>query len=164
MHTLFLLRHAQPAPTAPQGGTDHDRPLTELGRRQAGEVGRTLAMRGVGHALVSSALRTRQTFEETGLECPVEVMKALYYCSTDTMRQRISEIDDDVETLLVVGHAPTIPALAAQLAAADDPAKADEMGCWYPPATLTEIALDAPWQAVVDEDCPSSLRGVQRPQ
>ena len=82
MHTLFLMRHAQPASHAPGG--DRERPLTDVGRRQAREVGTRLGLRNVGHALVSDALRTRQTWDCLQLDCPVEFMRALYYCGTDT--------------------------------------------------------------------------------
>ena len=56
MHTLFLMRHAQPVSHA--AGGDRERPLTDVGRRQAREVGMRLGLRNVGHALVSDALRT----------------------------------------------------------------------------------------------------------
>ena len=88
MHTLFLLRHAHPA---------------------------NIVSRGVDRALCSSAFRARQTFEGTGLDCPVEVMPILYHGGTTIMRQRISEIEEEVGTLLVVGPAPTVPALASPL-------------------------------------------------
>lgn len=162
MHTLFLLRHAQPANSPGNGGGDSDRPLTALGRRQAVEVGKSLALRGVNLALCSSALRTRQTFECTGLACRVEVMRALYSGGETTMRQRISEIEEEIGTLLVVGHAPTIPALASRLSYSSDHSEADQMRCWYPPATLTEIELDAPWAAVSGESASGVLRGIQR--
>lgn len=163
MHTLFLMRHAQPASSSPKG--DHERPLTDLGRRQAAEVGQRLGLRGVELALVSDALRTQQTWEGLELPCRAEITRALYYCDTSTMRQRIGEIDEEVETLLVIAHAPTIPALATQLASASDHREADRMGGWYPPATVTEIAVDGTWSDLEDEDFTGTrLVGVQRPQ
>ena len=160
MHTLFLMRHAQPASHTPGG--DRERPLTDVGRRQAREVGMRLGLRNVGHALVSDALRTPQTWDCLQLDCPVEFMRALYYCGTDTMRQRIAEIGDEVDNLLVIAHAPTIPGLAAQLAAMSG--AEDEVGCWYPPATLTEVEVDGTWADLMDEYFDKvRLVGVQRP-
>ena len=161
MHTLFLMRHAQPASHAPGG--DRERPLTDVGRRQAREVGTRLGLRNVGHALVSDALRTRQTWDCLQLDCPVEFMRALYYCGTDTVRRRIGEIDDDVDNLLIIAHAPTIPGLAAQLAAMSG--AEDEVGCWYPPATLTEVEVDGTWADLKDEYFDQvRLVGVLRPR
>lgn len=162
MHTLFLMRHAEPA-HVPSGGTDADRPLTPLGRRQAEQVGERLSLRGIGLALCSSALRTRQTFEATGLGCPVEVMGALYYGGVDTMRNRIAEIDEEIATLLVVGHAPTIPALASRLSSASAPDTSGQIASWYPPATLTEIAIEGLWAQLADDDPVGIFRDVQRP-
>lgn len=163
MHTLFLLRHAQPANIASGGGTDADRPLTALGKRQAELVGERLKLRGVDLALCSSALRTRQTFEGTGLDCPVQVMHLLYHGGAQIMRERISEIEEEVGTLLVIGHAPTVPALASRLSEGADPKTVDEVGRWYPPATLTEIAVEGAWADLADEDFAGVLRGIQRP-
>ena len=160
MHTLFLMRHAQPAAHA--AGGDRERPRTDLGRRQAREVGMRLGLRNVGHALVADALRTRQTWDCLQLDCPVEFMRALYYCGTDTMRQRIGEIDDAVDNLLVIAHAPTIPGLAAQLAAMSG--AEEKVGCWYPPATLTEVEVAGTWADLTDEYFDKvRLVGVQRP-
>ncbi|WP_130866269.1 SixA phosphatase family protein [Acidipropionibacterium timonense] len=164
MHTLFLMRHAQPAHVAPNGGGDHDRPLTALGRRQAAEAGRTLTLRGVDLAMVSSSVRTRQTFECLGLDCEVETMRALYGAGVGTVRQRISETPEEVGTLLVVAHSPAIPQLAAQLSDASDPAAASELSCHFPAGTLTEIRLDGPWTELLDEySTATSLVATQEP-
>jgi len=161
VHTLFLLRHAQPD-SIPAGGGDAERPLTALGRRQAAEVGQRLALRGVGLTLCSPALRTRQTFEASGLDCPIELIKGFYGGSTDTMRGAIAEAGEEIDSVLVIGHAPTVPALASELAYPSDPAGAEEIGRWYPPATLTEIAIEGPWADLADGSTTGLLRGVQR--
>ena len=82
MHTLLLMRHAQAAPMA---ATDHDRPLTAYGRRQAHEMGLQLAGRKIDLAMVSSARRTQQTFEELAVDCRVETMRVLYGCTVPTL-------------------------------------------------------------------------------
>ena len=68
---LFLLRHAHPAAMPAVGWADTDRPLTPHGRRQARELGGTLAQAGIELVLCSPALRTRETVEELGLAAPV---------------------------------------------------------------------------------------------
>lgn len=162
MHTLLLMRHAQAAPMA---ATDHDRPLTAYGRRQAHEMGLQLADRRIDLAMVSSARRTQQTFEELEVDCRVETMRVLYGCTVPTMRQRISEsLDDEVNTLLVIAHSPAIPQLATQLSADPTDSQGQSMLCHYPPATLTEIAVDGPWREISEEFATStSLRGVWEP-
>ena len=81
------------------------------------------------------------------------------------MRQRISEsLDDEVNTLLVIAHSPAIPQLAAQLSADPTDSQGQPMLCHYPPATLTEIAVDGPWREISEEFATNtSLRGVWEP-
>ena len=65
MHRLILMRHAQAESSAPSGG-DEARPLSAAGRAEALLMGRALAERGLKPdlALVSTAVRTRQTWEQ----------------------------------------------------------------------------------------------------
>ena len=65
MHRLILMRHAQAEASAPSGG-DEARPLSAAGRAEALLMGRALAERGLKPdlALVSTAVRTRQTWEQ----------------------------------------------------------------------------------------------------
>lgn len=64
---LWLLRHAKAVADPPAGGTDHDRPLTPRGRRDAEALGRHLSDPGFGPegrpelVLCSTATRTVQT-------------------------------------------------------------------------------------------------------
>lgn len=93
-------------------------------------------------------MRTRQTFEALGLGCRVEVMDALYRASVEQVAQRIAEVDDEVASLLVVGHSPTIPALVAELTHADNPARADDVRCHYPTSTISVLQVEGSWADV----------------
>lgn len=143
MRRLVLMRHAATESANPQG--DKARELLPEGRQRAAEVGQDLAELGLERALVSTATRTRQTFEALGLDIPAEFLEVLYRDGTETALQRIAETDPAVSGLLVVGHAPVIPALSAQLAYASDRREADELQCSYPTATFTEFTFDGEW-------------------
>ena len=90
-------------------------------------------------------------------------MEALYLGSSDLIRQRISEITDDISSLLVIGHSPGIPGLAAELAWASAPREADQIGCWFPTSAFTEFTVDVAWSALADSDEGARLADVQRP-
>lgn len=107
---------------------------------------------GVDHALVSTAQRTRQTFAALGLDTAAEFQDVLYSDGTETMTQRIAETDDAVQTLLVVGHAPTIPSLVAELAYTSSPAEADQAQCHFPTATYSAFTFDGSWADLADGD------------
>ena len=144
-------------------GGDKARELTARGIQDAQEVGVELRRLGVDHALVSTAQRTRQTFAALSLDVPVEYQDALYYDGTDTMIQRISEMDDDVQALLVVGHAPTIPSLVVQLAYASNSAEADQAQCHFPTATYSAFSFDGSWADLADGDFSHvRLDGIER--
>ncbi|OMG53490.1 histidine phosphatase family protein [Tessaracoccus sp. ZS01] len=150
MRRLVLMRHAHTEPTNVHG--DKARRLTPRGIQQAQDTGVELRALGVDHALVSAAERTRQTFAALGLDVPAEFQDALYHQGTETIIQRISETDDDVQALLVVGHAPTIPSLVAELAYASNRAAADDAQCHFPTSSYSAFSFDGTWADLADGD------------
>ena len=76
--TLLLLRHAKS--DYPDGVPDHDRPLAPRGIREAALVGDWIRANadGVNAVLCSTATRTRQTLERTGITAVVEFVDRIY--------------------------------------------------------------------------------------
>jgi len=154
MHQLILLRHAKAAPEA-SGLSDHDRPLTESGRRAATAIGQ--AMRKAGLApdvvLVSSALRTQQTFaalEQATVwdEWPnMDTIPALYMATASQLRETLRGLAETVRSALLIGHNPGLHELALQLAGPANP-RPDlaRLNHGYPTATLTEFLVTTPWR------------------
>ena len=114
---LILMRHAEAA--HPGGFRDHDRPLSTHGSRDAVAAGQWIRARvsPVDTVLCSTATRTRQTLEASGIAAPVEYVDDLYGGGIDDIVEVISRAPADARTLLVIGHAPGIPATAYELAA-----------------------------------------------
>jgi len=166
--TLFLMRHAKAEAHDPR--SDFNRKLSSRGWQQAEEAGRLLADRGIQLVLCSSSARTRQTYEGLGLKLPsgepvpVQYMEALYLGSADLIRQRIGEITDDITELLVIGHSPGIPTLAAELAWATQPRQADQIQCWFPTAAHSEFEIDSSWSELWNSDGDARLAEVRRPK
>ena len=154
MKRLVLLRHA--TTEANHQGGDKARGLLPRGLEQAASVGAELAGLGIDYALVSAAIRTRQTFDALGLDVPAEFQEALYHGDADVMLQRISETDESFSGLLVVGHAPTIPTLSTILGSASASREADQLRCGFMPATWAEFTFDGSWA-----DLPDELDGVR---
>jgi phosphohistidine phosphatase len=69
--------------------------------------------------ICSSAVRTRQTaglvVEATGVDLPLDSYDALYGAEPELVLQYVREIDEEVVSVLVVGHNPTLYQLAWQL-------------------------------------------------
>lgn len=158
MRRLILMRHSKTEANNPAG--DKARHLTGRGRQEAQDAGVELRALGVDYALVSSATRTRETFAATGLDVPVEFQDALYFGGSETMLERIKEMDDDVECLLVIGHNPTIASLVAELAYSTNRREADQVQCWYPTSAFSTFTFDGDW-AGLDQ---VALEEVRRPE
>jgi len=116
---LILVRHAKSA--WPDGVLDHERPLAGRGRRDAAQLGRWLAANDMipELAYVSSAQRTRATFELLAAELDTQVEAVvtdeIYGASTGDVLDLVRVVRDDVSAVLVVGHNPTIGMLASVL-------------------------------------------------
>jgi phosphohistidine phosphatase len=113
--TLILMRHA----TAGHAATrDHDRPLTDHGRQEAADAGRWIraSLPPIGAVLCSTATRTRQTLAAAGIQAPVSYQDGLYGGGTEDILELLRRVPETADTVLVVGHAPGIPAAAAALA------------------------------------------------
>ncbi|MCA5893461.1 histidine phosphatase family protein [Isoptericola sp. NEAU-Y5] len=151
---LVLLRHAKAEPGRGVV-TDDQRPLALTGRKQASRVGMALtAARLVPDlALVSSALRTRQTWDlasahlDGAADVVLQVRDELYESSVKDVVALLRDVPDHVRTVLVVGHEPTMAATAAHLAGegSDDAALA-QVRVGVPTATYSVLeSADLPW-------------------
>ncbi len=114
---LIIVRHAKAEDAT--DNSDRERALTGRGRRQADDVGATLATRGVlpDHVICSTSVRTRQTLELAMGHFPqrptVDFEEAVYGADPDTVLDLVHMADPGVGALLVVGHNPTMAQLAA---------------------------------------------------
>jgi phosphohistidine phosphatase len=156
--TLVLLRHAK-AEEVP-GKPDHDRELTERGRRDATAAGAWLRDQGIVAELVicSTAQRTRQTWEYAtrgGAHTEfVEYRRAAYQGGTSGVLGTIREDAGDVRTLVVVGHAPAIPDLASLLSDGNGSSDAHAaMGEGYPTCGLAVLRYEGEWADLESGDC-----------
>ncbi|WP_316670030.1 histidine phosphatase family protein [uncultured Propionibacterium sp.] len=156
MRRLYLMRHAQARSFSPGG--DKGRRLSSHGHVQARGVGERLAGARIQMALVSDAERTRETFADLrlpdvdGVPVHVEFQAALYEAGTRLVLARIAETPDEVRNLIVIGHAPTIPALASEFTWASDHAGADMAMCSFPTAAVGAFDVEVPWSGLAEFD------------
>jgi phosphohistidine phosphatase len=164
MKRLILLRHAK-AERCASSGEDFDRALTEAGRRAAAAAGEALARAGLipDVALVSPAVRTRQTFEAAAPSLPdarPELRQELYEGSAASLRQAAQSCDGD--TVLLVGHNPGIGALAAALAEACAVIPVDDQAFLregFPTATAAAFEVTAERTACLGVFRPAEIDG-----
>ncbi|MDQ0893683.1 SixA phosphatase family protein [Agromyces ramosus] len=122
MKTLLLVRHAKSS-WEQTGVSDHERPLNHRGRRDAPDMGRRLAERGVAPdvLLTSTAVRARSTAaliaDALGFDqARITADERLYGASVDEVLAVIRELADDDSCAIVVGHNPETESLAHRFA------------------------------------------------
>lgn len=146
MRTLVLMRHAKS--DYPDGVPDHERPLAPRGEREATLAGEWLRSNvpSIDAVLCSSATRTRQTLAYTGVQARIAFLDELYGAAPGTMIGAINEIRDSVQTLLVIGHEPTVSHVALGLAGAgSDPDVAEHVAMKFPTSGIAVLTVPGSW-------------------
>jgi phosphohistidine phosphatase len=122
---LIIMRHAKAEQSAYK--RDIDRTLTERGNADARAAGAWLAGQGItpDAVLCSPSVRTRGTWHGVaiGMAETVEAMQAptvtyepgLYEAGVTAALELMRATADDVTTLLVIGHNPTMSGLSYRL-------------------------------------------------
>jgi phosphohistidine phosphatase len=145
--TLLLLRHAKS--DYPTGVADHERPLAPRGEREAALAGDWLRANApaIDAVLCSTATRTRETLARTRIDAPVDYLDRLYDATPGAVIEEINRVGSDVETLLVIGHEPTMSSLALGLAAAEDSnsTAAERISTKFPTSAIAVLRTSEPW-------------------
>jgi phosphohistidine phosphatase len=149
---IVLLRHAKA--DWPEVA-DHERPLADRGRADASVAGRRLAETGIAFdlALCSTAARTRETWKLAVHELPRRPRTVyedrLYDATLGDLLALINETPDDVNDLLLIGHNPSMHALADAMAgSAGGEAVARMTRGGFPTAAFAVIGVDRDWKSV----------------
>jgi phosphohistidine phosphatase len=137
--TLVILRHAKS--DHPVRMADVDRPLSDRGHDDAAAAGRWLERRGYRPSLVlcSPARRARQTWLGLSVACDaVRYDGRLYGAGALDLLDVVTEVEDEVGVLLLVGHNPGLGDLSALL----DPARGE---AGLRTSGIAVHAVDAAW-------------------
>jgi phosphohistidine phosphatase len=146
---LVVMRHGKAEAFARE---DHQRRLTEKGRREATAAGQWLADQGIvpTDAFVSSATRTRQTWEAlvagSGTPAEARVEDAVYSADAESALDVLRQAPPSAEVVLYVGHNPTAASLAHLLDDGDpDPEAFRAMSAGFPTGAVAVLEISVPW-------------------
>ena len=155
---LLLIRHATAEAVVSQSGArDFDRPLAPRGQADAAVIGEWLSARDhvPDLAVLSPSLRTRQTWEHAceglGREVPRVLDGRIYENRVSGLLAIISETDESVTVLALVGHNPSLQELANMLAG-------DHSIGEFPTAAVAVFDVTCEWSDV--DGRPTSLSEV----
>lgn len=151
MLRLLLLRHAKSDWSEP--GPDHDRPLAPRGKKAAPIMGRYIQAHNLTPSLmlVSSARRAQQTAKlaaaQMSPEPEIRTRESLYnFSSPHALLNVIRDSGGEHETLMLVGHNPTMETLADALLGTGNSAARAAMNQKFPTAALAVIEFNiATW-------------------
>lgn len=114
--TLIIMRHAKSSWDNP-GLADYDRPLNKRGLRDASRMAQWLSESELipDQVIASAACRANQTASivtnELALETDIFETRDLYLSDYDAYLEQVSYLPNNVETVLVIGHNPTMESL-----------------------------------------------------
>jgi len=148
MKTIYLVRHAQAAPSG-MGQSDFDRPLVKAGIKKSISIGRLLSGRGVNPALIlsSNAVRAKDTARilARGMGYPeknILLKPEIYLGSADDLLDMVSLLPDELTSVMVVGHNPSMTGFAMLLRAG--------LQSDMPPSAVISISADTDsWQRLL---------------
>ena len=163
--TLYLVRHAKASDSV---SPDLIRPLVASGMIDAARMGRHLAskMQGIDLILTSNSERTQMTAqvfcEQLGIDNQrIKVEEDLYESSPMHYLTALSEVSDSLNSVMIVGHNPSISYLAEYLTG-------EEIGS-MPTCAVIGIAFDnLTWAKITKKsgkmtfyDSPDEFMGVK---
>lgn len=117
--TLVLMRHAKSDWSGDE--PDLERPIAGRGRRQAKEAGRWLDehLADLDLVVTSPARRARSTWKVAGGECRhrphVDTDERIYTLGDRDLLAVLRDTDDDISSMLLVGHNPGLDELVTRL-------------------------------------------------
>ena len=137
MKTLLVLRHAKSS-WDDAALDDHERPLNERGRRDAPRMGKLVRKFGLLPDVVisSDAVRARLTAEAVAEAARFagDILRDphLYLADPADILWRLRQVQENAETVMIVGHNPGLEQLVEQLTGARQD---------LPTAALAQIGL-----------------------
>jgi phosphohistidine phosphatase len=142
MKRLYILRHAQAMPA--EGQSDKERKLTPTGMADAKALGQAMKRKSYQPDLIlcSPAIRTRETLD--GVAESLKTVSTLYVSKiyeggVGDLLHAVQKADKDINALMMIGHNPSIHALAAMLAQENSTTITHRLAAGYKPGTLTVI-------------------------
>jgi len=137
MKTLYVLRHAK-SDWNDASLTDFERPLNERGVHAAQKMGAFMQQCGIAPDLIisSPARRARETAQiikdAAGISAEIRFEPRIYEAGIGDLTEIVSQVENDCQKLLIVGHNPGFEQLVEILSGELQP---------MPTAALAEIEL-----------------------
>lgn len=147
MKSVYLLRHAKSS-WDDKSLADFDRPLADRGREAAPDMGRYMKSKDLvpDAVLVSGARRATETWDlvQPHLGQPAtRIENNLYMAAPDIVFSWLRQLEDDIDSVLLIGHNPGFEELADRLTGDGKKKALKRMRRKYPTAGLAVLRFPA---------------------
>ena len=166
---LFVLRHAKSSWDDP-GLDDHERPLAPRGREAVALLANHIRENHIRPAqvLCSSARRTKETLEAVAPEGERLIEPELYGATDAGILERLKQVPDEIDSVMVIGHNPAMQALVLRLAGQDSGQPSEPnpdleaVKNKFPTGALATLSFEGAWSEL--EPGRATLTALVRPR
>jgi len=150
---IVIVRHAKSSWDDPTVA-DHDRPLAPRGRKALHGLRDHLESLALRPELVlcSSSRRTCETLDgihsALGRHPHIEIDDGLYAADAEHLLARLRHLDDDVTTLVIIGHNPGVADLVDLLVTPSEEPAAEPVTGKFPTAAVALVSFTGHWRAL----------------
>jgi phosphohistidine phosphatase len=144
---LYVLRHAKSSWEDP-GLDDHERPLAPRGHNAVRVLAEHLELNGIHPSLVlcSTSRRTRETLEGVSPSGKRVIEPELYGATGPDLLERLRQVPDEVDSVMVIGHNPALQTLVLRLAErGQDGSALATVKRKFPTGALATLTFDCAW-------------------
>ncbi|WP_440911912.1 phosphohistidine phosphatase SixA [Candidatus Pelagibacter sp.] len=156
MLELYVMRHAKSSWDNLQL-PDHDRPLSDRGKRNAKKICEFFVKKQIKFdlVLVSSSIRTKKTLKilQKKLEKPKKIItsKSLYLANENKIALKIKKIKKDYKKVLLINHEPAVTNLVNYLVKNKENSLFKLMNYKFSTAAFAKIVFDLDnWSKIND--------------
>lgn len=153
MKTIYLMRHSK-SDWESDFKIDHERPLSERGKKNAKELRKFLVDRKIKFDIsyISDSKRTVQTYEILKKEVhfsEVKISSKLYETNFTTLYDLIKQTDDKLNSILLLGHNPELEEFANHLILRQNSNLEKSFFQKFPTSALLSLTLNiAHWELI----------------
>jgi phosphohistidine phosphatase len=163
LRELILWRHAK-SDWSDDALADHERPLSERGRRNAKKMAAWIEEQNLQPDLIlcSSAKRTQQTLKRLCKECDtrIEIIEELYMADVPVLLKHLAQAAPDAHRVMVLAHNPGLEDLVEYLQGETVTRSPDVK--LFPTAALAQFIMPADWSQLEKGD--GKLVAITRPK
>ena len=150
---IVLVRHAKSS-WEDESLPDHDRPLAPRGEAALPAMRAHVATLDLPALIVlcSTAVRAAATFEgirpALSTDTRIESDRAFYYADEEELLSRVARLGSEHESVMIVGHNPTLQDLACTLIGGGDAGARGQIAAKVPTGSIMTMSVDRPWAAL----------------